>query len=150
MKIFKLKDLIDNKSNPKIVKKILDSTELSKLDKKDILNDLKNISNGDSIDDGMEYYLVLKERENGGLEIYKTEFNVISSISGGEITMIGNLIVGDAFCIYNKLIRISTSTGLVNMKERFINALVSSGLSLDNPEHFKKITAEEYYSLIKN
>lgn len=43
MKIFRLKDLIDNKDNPKIIKKILDSTELSKLDKKDILNDLKGI-----------------------------------------------------------------------------------------------------------
>lgn len=44
MKTFRLKDLIDNKDNPKIVKKILDSTELSKLDKKDLLKDLKGIN----------------------------------------------------------------------------------------------------------
>lgn len=44
MKTFRLKDLIDNKDNPKIVKKILDSTELSKLDKKDLLKDLKGVN----------------------------------------------------------------------------------------------------------
>lgn len=49
MKTYKLKDLIDNKDNPKIVKKILDSTELSKLDKKDILKDLKGVINKEEL-----------------------------------------------------------------------------------------------------
>lgn len=146
MKTFRLKDLINNRNNPKIVKKILDSTELSKLDKKDILNDLKGIDKGDSVDDGMIYFK-LENPSIGGIEADCCVSCIIENEDGNRVlvkTPPGRERI--AIQTSNKIIN-NTELNLT-MLEDLISQAINNDLYFENEPTIKQITAEEYYSLI--
>lgn len=151
MKTFRLKDLINNRNKPKIVKKILDSIELSKLDKKDILNDLKGIDKGGSVDDGMEYYEINNNLfEKGGEDIDNILSSFfITSIANGKLHAgVLHYIMDEAAYMCGNA-KITLYNG-VTAKNQLNTQLEQYGTSLNDTSMFKPITAEEYYSLINN
>ena len=146
MKIFRLKDLIDNKDNPKIVKKILDSTELSKLDKKDILNDLKGISKGDSVDDGMMYFKL----ENSSISGIESDYCVSCIVENedGDRVLVNTPPGRDRIAIQTSNKIIYDTYRNKTMLENLIDQALQSDLDFLNEPTIKQITAKEYYSLI--
>lgn len=108
---------------------------------------------GDSFDDGMEYYLIVDEE----IKYYAFQgFNIVNSAIGYDIN--NNIVCvidpGQLPSGYIK-IAVSLSTLIISdpretntVKDAFEQFCAQQNWSLSNPNHFKRITAKEYYSLL--
>ena len=158
----KLKDIfkfdLSTRGGAAKAKQTIDRYIISKDEKKEILNKIKNNSGGEEFDDGMEYYLIMDRSrlENNYMRFpdnISTFSTVISNYANTAkpriFTKQEPLDVCIAFSVskydsndYDYDFDENKST-----KNRFIKSYNS--LSLDDNTLFKRITAKEYYSLLK-
>lgn len=107
---------------------------------------------GDSFDDGMEYYLIVNENiKNSSFFNYSLVTSVIGHDDNNNIVCAldpGHLPSGGRIALALSTLILSNLRNAKTVKDEFEEYCTQQNWSLSNPNHFKPITAKEYYSLL--
>lgn len=161
MKKLSIKDLLDNKDNPRLVNKILNKYELTNLDKKGIKYDLKNINLNNNTSKTKYYKINHKNltEECQGI-LYMVLLYCISGGCGLDTSDSGHLFInigpGFLFNLFSKKEnikslsynprKISLDSGISYIYFETLEEFIY-GLAEENPlliNWFEEITEEEY------
>lgn len=150
--MYKLKDIISSGgTNPKI-NKAIDRYELSKDEKKDIINTIKNTQQGDEVssleyirqEDLSESSIAINHLMRQGAQFIKVKFNNQIAISPAGL-LFG--VPADRLELIALGIDFNAKVIATNVFMTFKENLISQGVTQEELDAIPRITKEEFYNL---